>query len=274
MNRTVQLVALSAALSLASFAHANQAPNKSAVEPAAKVATKPASAPTVKEQNVVLLAKAEPAHQAAHAQAGNLETVLNLMDQTAANFRTVETEFVWDQYSKVVDEHDTQAGTMYFRRAGNDVEMSADIKKPDQKYVLFQNGRVRVYQPKIDQVTEYSAGKNKADFESFLVLGFGGRGHDLTKSFNVRFAGMENVGGTNAYKLELTPKSQRVKGMFQLITLWIDRDRGVSVQQRFDEPSGDNRLAKYMNIKVNPKLNDSVFKLRTTGKTKTVTPQG
>jgi len=208
------------------------------------------------------------------AQAQNLESVLNSMDRAAADFKTAQTEFVWDQYEKVVDEHDLQKGTMYFRRQGDDVQMAADITTPDKKYVLFSGGVVSVYVPKAGQVTEYNAGKNKADFETFLVLGFGGRGHDLAKSFEVKYGGMEQVQGVNAAKLELTPKSQRVANMFQTITLWIDPARGVSVQQLFTEKSGDNRLAKYNNIQLNPKLSNDVFKLKTSGKVTYVKPNG
>src|SRR5271166_2343755 len=189
---------------------------------------------------------------AAHAQ--NLESALNSMDRAAADFRTAQTEFVWDQYEKVVGEHDYQKGTMYFRRQGDDVQMAADITSPDKKYVLFSGGMVSVYVPKAGQVTEYNAGKNKADFETFLVLGFGGRGHDLAKSFDVKYAGMEKVQGIDAAKLELTPKSKKVANMFKTITLWIDPARGVSVQQLFSVEEGDYRLAKYSNIKINEKL--------------------
>ena len=207
---------------------------------------------------------------AAHAQ--NLEAVLNSMDKAAVDFKTAQTDFVWDQYQKVVDEHDIQKGTMYFRRQGGDVQMAADITSPDKKYVLFSDGKVSVYLPKAAQVTEYNAGKNKADFETFLVLGFGGRGHDLTNSFDVKYAGMEQVQGISAAKLELTPKSQKVSNMFQTITLWIDMARGVSVQQLFNERSGDYRLAKYNNIKLNEKLSNDVFKLKTSGKVTYVKP--
>ncbi len=207
-------------------------------------------------------------------QAQNLEATLNSMDQAAANFRTAQCDFVWDQYQKVVDEHDYQKGTMYFRRQGTDVQMAADITAPDKKFVLFTGSLVSVYQPSIEQVTEYNPGKNKADFESFLVLGFGGRGHDLEKSFDVSYAGMEQVQGVNAAKLELTPKSQRVKSMFQTITLWIDPARGVSVQQEFSEPSGDYRIAKYNNIEINHKIPGDAFKLKTTGHTKVIKPNG
>ena len=95
-----------------------------------------------------------------------------------------------------------------------------------------------------------------------------------TKSYDVKFGGMEQAQGVSAAKLELTPKSPKVKNMFNLITLWIDPAQGVSVQQRFDEPSGDYRLTKYSNIQVNKKISNDVFKLKTNGKTKVVKPNG
>ena len=63
-----------------------------------------------------------------------------------------------------------------------------------------------------------------------------------------------------------------MKSMFQAITLWIDPARGVSVQQKFQEPSGDYRLAKYSNIRVNEKIPGDIFKLKTSGHTKVVKP--
>jgi outer membrane lipoprotein-sorting protein len=211
---------------------------------------------------------------AAVLQAQDLESVLASMDKAATGFRSAQCDFVWDQYQRVVDDHDYQKGTMYFRRQGNDVQMAADITSPAKKYVLFTGDTLSVYEPSIDQVTQYNPGKNKADFESYLVLGFGGSGHDLEKSFDVKFAGMEQVQGVNAGKLELKPRSQKVKSMFSTITLWIDPTRGVSVQQQFQEPSGDYRLAKYSNILLNQKISGDVFKLKTTGKTKVIKPSG
>lgn len=213
----------------------------------------------------------------AFGQNAALEKVLKTMDQQAASFKNAQADFVWDQYTKVVDDHDLQEGTIYFRRQSKDeVQMAADIKKangkPIAKVVLFADGKVRLYEVGIDQVTEYDAGKNKADFESFLVLGFGGAGHDLANSFNVKYAGTEQVQGVNAAKLELTPKSQRVRGMFEQIILWIDPTKGVSVQQQFIDRDGNYRLAKYSNIHLNDKISDDVFKLKTTKKTTVVRP--
>jgi outer membrane lipoprotein-sorting protein len=203
-----------------------------------------------------------------------LERVLAEMDAAAKNFRSTEANFVWDQYQKVIDETDTQKGKIYFRRQDGEIQMAADIAEPDKKYILYSGGKVQVYQPKIDQVTEYNPGKNRSDLESFLVLGFGGSGHDLLKSYEVKSLGSETVNGTAAAKLELIPKSPRLRNNIARILLWIDPARGVSVQQQFFEPSGDYRLAKYSDIQVNQKLPDNIFKLKTTGKTRVVSPQG
>jgi outer membrane lipoprotein-sorting protein len=204
-----------------------------------------------------------------------LQRVLRQMDQTAAEFNTTQAAFVWDQYQKVVDDHDIQKGMVYFRRVGNEIQMAAEITNPEaQKSVLFTDSKVEVYQPKIDQLTRYSTGKDRATVESFLVLGFGGSGKDMLKSFDVKYIGPEKVSGVDTAKLELVPKSQKGRNMFDHIWLWVDTSRGVSVQQQLFEPSGDYRLAKYSDIQMHQKIPDSVFKLKTTGKTKVVSPQG
>jgi len=152
--------------------------------------------------------------------------------------------------------------------------MAADISEPAPEQILFRDGKVQLYQPRIDQVTVYNAGKNQAAVESFLVLGFGGSGQDMLKSFEVSYIGTEKTQGVETVKLQLVPKSQKVKNTFDHILLWIDPVRGISIQQQFFTPSGDYRLAKYSDIKLNEKISEDAFKLKTTRKTKVVSPQG
>ena len=126
----------------------------------------------------------------------------------------------------------------------------------------------------VARAARLNAGKNQAAVESFLVLGFGGSGQDMLKSFDVSYIGTEKVQGVEAAKLQLIPKSQKVKNTFDHILLWIDPARGISIQQQFFTPSGDYRLARYSDIKLNEKISDEAFKLKTTPKTKVVSPQG
>lgn len=210
-----------------------------------------------------------------HAQQRQeLESVLRTMDAAAANFRTTQADFEWDRYEKVIDEvDDIQFGTIYLRRMGNEIEMKGDIKKPELKYVLFANGKIQVYQPKPDQLTVYDAGKNRADIESYFVLGFGGSGQDLVKSYDVSYLGPETINNIATAKLQLIPKSTKVRNNVARILLWIDLQHGISVQQQFFEPQGDYRLAKYSNVHINEKIADDVFHLKTTGKTQTISPR-
>ncbi len=203
-----------------------------------------------------------------------LDSVLRKMDETAANFQTLQADFVWDQYQRVVDEHDLQKGTVFYRRSGKQIEMMAEIKDPDSKFVLYKDGKLQIYQPKIEQVMEYSTGGNQQEIETFLVLGFGGSGEDLKKSFDVTYQGEETIDNVPAAKLQLIPKSDKVRGNFPEIILWIDLSRGICVQQKLMQTQGDYRLAKYSAIKVNAKINNDVFHLKTTGKTRFISPRG
>jgi outer membrane lipoprotein-sorting protein len=206
--------------------------------------------------------------------AATLDSVLQKMDAAAANFQTTQADFVWDQYQRVVDETDTQKGTVYYRRSGKEIEMMADIKEPEQKFLLYKDGKLQVYQPKIEQVIQYTAGANHNEIESYLVLGFGGSGQDLKNSFDVTYQGEETIDNIATAKLHLTPKSEKVRNYFTEGFLWIDLNRGISLQQKFMQSQGDYRLAKYSAVKVNAKISNDVFRLKTTGKTKIVSPRG
>ncbi len=215
------------------------------------------------------------------ADTPTLESVLKKMDDVAATFRSAQAEFEWDTYEKVIDEVDeVQTGSIYYRKSGSSIEMMASVKKagntlatlkPEPKYVLLSGGKIRMYLPKPDQVTEFDLGKN---LESYVVLGFGGSGQDLQKAFDVTFDGAETLNGIATAKLHLVPKSEKARNTYSEITLWIDLDRGVSVQQKFLQPQGDYRLAKYSSIRMGEKIGDDVFKLKTTSKTQTVAPRG
>jgi outer membrane lipoprotein-sorting protein len=201
---------------------------------------------------------------AADAQA-ELSRVIAQMDRTANNFHTTQAQFVWTQYISVVDEKDVQKGTVYFRRSAQQVEMAADITEPTPKQVLFSDSKVQMYQPKTGQYNQYDTGKYQGVVESFLVLGFGGSGQDMLKSFTVTYLGKETMDDVAVAKLDLVPKSEKARNTFEHICLWIDLARGVSLQQQMfaPKPDKDYRLASYSHIVVNEKIPDSVFKIRT-----------
>jgi outer membrane lipoprotein-sorting protein len=188
---------------------------------------------------------------AAMAQNAELQKVLAEMDTASAKFQSAQADFVWDQYTAVVQSHDYQKGTIAFRRVGNATEMVAHIKtendQPAQKDVLYKGGELDFYQPALKQETILNAGAN---VERYLTLGFGGSGKDLAANWNIAYQGNETIDGVETTKLDLTPK-QGGNNQFTHITVWVDSKRGISLKQIVFQDSGDSRTAVYSNIKMN-----------------------
>jgi outer membrane lipoprotein-sorting protein len=145
--------------------------------------------------------------------------------------------------------------------------MAAMLAKPQPKQIVFDGKTLQLYEPNIDHLTEFFAGKNAPLYESFSTLGFGGRGSDLQQNWTVTYQGHEKVDGIDTVKLDLVPKLANVKNIYSHITLWIDTSRDISLKQQAFEPSGDYRTAHYTNIKLNEKVPPSVFVVKTTKKT-------
>jgi outer membrane lipoprotein-sorting protein len=214
---------------------------------------------------ILIAAYAFPQQSSNPDSADKLKSVLDRLDRTAAQFRSAQANFVWDTYQKAADEHDKQQGKVYFRRKGIGMEMAAYVTSPaPAKTVLYEGGKVQLYQAGSAQVDVYDASKNNGAVESFLVLGFGGSGQDMLKSFDVTYGGSEKIDGADTDKLDLVPKSDKVKGMFNRIELWVNSS-GISVQQKLLSPEGDYRFNHYTNIVLDKKIPDSFFKLKTSG---------
>ena len=197
------------------------------------------------------------------SQTCDLTKTLAQMDTASAKFQSAQADFTWDQYQAVVQEHDTQAGTIYFARKGSTTSMAADIRRPAAKYVTFDGSEVDFYTPDINQETIIAAGSNKEQAETFLTLGFGGSGQDLQKNWNVTCVGNETIDGVSTAKLNLVAKQESVRNTFSSVVIWVDPTRALSLKQVFNAPSGDNRTDLFTHIKYNAHVDQNVFKVKT-----------
>ncbi len=210
---------------------------------------------------------------AAHAQAaasvdassGDVQKVIAQLNAAAAKFVSAQADFSWEQYQAVVQESDTQSGTIYFERKKGATRTAADFElengKPAPKTVVYDGGEVNFYQPAIKQITVMRAGANRGQWESFLTLGFGGSGAELQANWKVALQGTETIGGVSVAKLDLVPVEAKVLELFTHVTIWVDPARGVSLKQIFYEPGGDKRTATYTNIRYNQPIANDVFKI-------------
>jgi outer membrane lipoprotein-sorting protein len=204
-------------------------------------------------------------------QAGNLDAVLRQMDAASARFRSAEADFKWDLYQRVVRETTTQTGTIYFLKNGGSLQMGAKVAPPEAKTVEYKGGKLTLFDPSQNHVTEMNAGANQATYESFLTLGFGGSGKDLEKVWNITDAGSEQMndgsGSVKVEKLDLVSKDPNTRNTFTHVTIWVDPVRAISLKQMFFTPSEDVRTAVYTHVRVNEKVDMGKFAIKTNGKT-------
>lgn len=205
--------------------------------------------------------------------ADELKAVLEKINQSSLRFQTLQADVEWEYFDKLIKESDVQKRRACFRRKGSDVQAVLNFnvlsagKQTLTKQILYRDGVLSIYEPKINRITEPEVGKYKSDLDASMSLGFGGLGDELATSFTVKWLGWETIDGIKAAKLEVTGKSAGMQKAFSRALLWIDPERDIALQQQFYlGSSGDYRLVRYRNIKFNDKMSDSTFRLKTTGK--------
>lgn len=203
---------------------------------------------------------------AGRAQAPNLESVLSQMDASSAKFRTCQADFTADLFTQVVQEHEIQKGTTAFRRVNGAMEMATQIQtddgQPSERYLLYRDGQLYFYQPALKQETIMSAGANRGEWDSMLATGFGASGQSLAAGWDVKFEGMETVGGVQAARLDLVPRQANIRNNVSHLTIWVDLARDLSLKQVMYQPSGDTRTVTYSNVRYNLALPASLFTLK------------
>jgi outer membrane lipoprotein-sorting protein len=205
--------------------------------------------------------------------ADSLQTVLRKLDSSSANFRTTSADFEFDTVTSVpIYDKDVQKGTVYYKRDPKNSQMAAHINeingRPVPKVVVSSGGTIKLFEKNVNQVTVLT---RFSQYQGWFMLGFGASGKELEDKWDIKYLGTEKIDGITTDKLEMTAKDPVVRKNILKLTLWMDSDRGVSVQQLFDQGQGQTRTCHYTNIKVNQSVPSDAFTFKTNGQTRTIT---
>jgi outer membrane lipoprotein-sorting protein len=180
-----------------------------------------------------------------------------------------------DDLSKVLQRLDAASAnfhTAYYKHEGKVFQMAAHIAlvngKAAPKVVVLSGGTIKLYEKLLNQVTTLT---KFSQYQSWFMLGFGASGKELEDKWNIKYLGTEKMDGVTTEKLEMVAKDPTVRKNIPKVTLWMDADRGVSVQQVFDQGQGQSRICHYTNIKVNQALAADAFTLKTDKQTRFTT---
>jgi outer membrane lipoprotein-sorting protein len=205
----------------------------------------------------------------AASAADDKDRVLRRLDAAAKQFRNTSADFVFDKEQiDPVPDSDIQTGTVYYERNGAAFKTAAHIDKantrPVTRVYTYSAGLLTFFDKATNQVTRFS---KFANFESYIMLGFGASGKELEDKWDIKYLGSEMVAGVKTEKLELVAKDPEVRKNIAKVTIWIDPDRAVSLKQRFDENASNYRICTYTNFKTNQSLPSDAFTFKTDAQT-------
>ncbi|MGH9722966.1 MAG: LolA family protein [Bryobacteraceae bacterium] len=199
---------------------------------------------------------------AASLPAETLDGVLARMNTAATNFKSQTAKVRRLIHTAVINESETESGTMRVRREkGNDFQVLIEITGPQPKAAAFNGRKVEVYYPKIATVQEFDAGKNRDMLVQFFLLGFASTRDQLERDYTLKLLPPENIGGSPAAHLELVPKSKQLLQHFKRAELWIGSN-GYPAQQKFHQSGGDYQMVTYSDVRINVALPDNDLRLK------------
>jgi outer membrane lipoprotein-sorting protein len=190
--------------------------------------------------------------------AANLQQVLAHMDKAAADFKSMTAKVTYVTHTDVLNENDTETGTVTMKVQGGEVQGRVDFTAPDIKIVTFEKRKLQEYLPKIKTLRIYDLEKHGEQLDSFLRLGFGTSGIELAKDYDVTVLGTED----GATRLQLKPKAADLRQYVSKVELWIpEQGDPYPLREKIYEPSGDYRSATYSDLKINPSLKTDALRL-------------
>lgn len=203
----------------------------------------------------------------------SLSGVLTQIDHAAARIHSLEAKVISLKYTAVVKDTTVETGRFYYRATSSGPELALDITDPYPRIFIYKNDAGWIYQPQIKEAQKFDLRKNRAMVEQFLLLGLGGGGHALEKSFHVALASPPAPGGpAGTIELELTPLHPAALPSVSSIDLWYDPTLWLAVQQQINQPSGDYQRVRYEDVRVNADVSSKRFDTSFPGAT-IVTPQ-
>lgn len=196
--------------------------------------------------------------------ADKVSHVLKELDSAAAKFQNVVADFDWRTVqTEPISDTATQEGTVYFRRSGDDLQVSVHIHSVNHrrapKVFGYSNGSATLYEPLTGDFRVYKPSQQQQPLVDILLLGFGSSGFALAKKWDITFVRQEILAGVKCEILQLIPKNRELKKHLRSATVWIDTSRGVTLKQILDENQGMQRLCLYTNLEMNTNLPPDAF---------------
>lgn len=181
-------------------------------------------------------------------RADSLQAVLARMDAAAPKFHGIKAGVTMVTYTKIINDKSVETGTLQMQRLSpKKVRAIMELSSGGQskRILFFAGNNVRMYFADSNSYQDYDLGKNANVLNSYLLLGFGSSGSELSNNYEITFLGEESVNQVKASKLQLVPKDKSVLEHLTKVYIWIPEAGANPVQQQFFEPTENYREVTY-----------------------------
>ena len=204
-----------------------------------------------------------------------MDVLLEHMDMAAERFRAMQADVRWLKYTDLVDDESIEKGTIHVMRdKKKQINLLIEFREPYPYFFSVRGTKIEIYRPKIATVEEYDLSKSREMLEQALLLGFGTAGRFLREKYELIMVGEEEAAGAAVVKIELVPKSEKLREHMPRLAMWISTADWQPVQEKiYSANPGDYRLYTYTNIKRNSLTKESALKLKIPSSVKRIYPQ-
>jgi outer membrane lipoprotein carrier protein len=206
---------------------------------------------------LVSLSAADPAPKTVSIDdlegSAKLDALIERVVERQRALHTLEAEFVQIKQSALLLEAVESTGVFLFRAPDL---VRWDYRQPDSMVVLFTEDTVTTYLPAQARAERIKVSNKQRRF--VRVLAGTQPLDDLTSNFSVTLA---DPGGRAHYRLTLRPVGNILSKKLRSVEIEVDRELLLPVVIEYNEADGDSTRYEFMNMVIDPEIDDSRFNL-------------
>lgn len=183
-----------------------------------------------------------------------LEALVARVQYEQTQVRTLEADFVQHQESDLLLEPQESRGTFYYAAPDR---VRWEYVSPNPITLLIDDKEMTTWYRDLDRAEQLKVGRYSDQVLKYL--GAGSSLGALLEYFTVRAAYPKDP--TKPYRLELTPKFERIAKRLKSLTIWLDPEGFMPERLRYEGSDGDTTEFRFQDFRVNNGIPADRFKL-------------
>lgn len=188
---------------------------------------------------------------------GPINEILKRMERHANALKSLSSNVTMSKHDTLLDEYDQKYGNInYLPGKGRNIYLRIDWTRPVKEHLIIVKGKYVLYTPRLKQAIRGKVSQANKNTKSGGALAFMSMSKaQLKTNYQIKFLGVETVGGVKMWHLHLIPKK---KTSYKAADLWVNRN-GMPVQSKIIEWNNDSTTIRLSNIKTNISIKATTF---------------